>query len=157
MLSSKVNQHLDACFPVILEGSFEFRIPGLLGGLCWNMVTQGRQALVLSLRPSASLPIPGSLLHALTWASLSTVYIHPLRLRHEHSRCGPPSGGGTLGSGAAQVLEVAWGCLTRKLWGPRYPERVLGGGDVGFGYAYPFGPADSVTGRGGGSSWTSAR
>lgn len=34
-------------FPAILEDSFEFRILGLLGGLCWNMVAQGEKALVL--------------------------------------------------------------------------------------------------------------
>lgn len=25
-------------FPIILEGGFEFKILGLLGGLCWKMV-----------------------------------------------------------------------------------------------------------------------
>ena len=65
------------------------------------MVTQGKQALVLSLRPAGSLPITNSPLDALVWPSLPTVYSHPLRIRG-----GSGSGKRTLGGGIAQDLSV---------------------------------------------------
>lgn len=106
---AKVTNFLMHVFLVILEGSFEFRLLGFLGGLCWNMVTQGKQVLVLSLRPAPPLSILGSILHALMWASLPTVYPYPLRLRGEYCRCDPASEGRTLGSGATQFLEGGLG------------------------------------------------
>lgn len=66
-----------------------------------NMVTYGKQALVLSLRPAASLPITNSPLHTLIGPSLPTVDSHPLRIRG-----GSGSGKGTLGGGIAQGLSV---------------------------------------------------